>query len=167
MIYAASVREQKLNTSWIGQGRKESVRAWQGSAGQGRAVQGRAGFVFFARRSVCPSEWIDLHLTFTRGPRNNRLNLGDDLDYEPDIGSGWRSRSHGLVVKYSNILIYLYGRLGSLGSLNSAGVCSLWLTDWLSSSITFMLFPPNSGCSKQTQNICITFIQHRPTLYKC
>ena len=40
---------QKLNTSWIGQGRKRSVMTGQCSAGQERAVQGRAGFVSFMK----------------------------------------------------------------------------------------------------------------------
>ena len=31
---------------------------------------------------------------------NNRLNLGDDPEFDPDTGFELRSRSHGLVVMY-------------------------------------------------------------------
>ena len=43
------------------------------------------------------------------GPRNNLINFGDDLDYEPNPGSGLRSVLHGGGLQSLTDYLVIYG----------------------------------------------------------
>ena len=42
------------------------------------------------------------------GPRNNVIHFGDDPDYDPDPGSGWRSVSRGGDLKSLTDCLVIY-----------------------------------------------------------